>query len=75
MREILCYRTASGGCPVEEFLDSLAPKQAQKFVWVLRAVRELARVPTQYLKKLEGTRELWEIRADIGGETFRLLDF
>ena len=30
MREIQFYRNASGGCPVEEFLDSLGPKQAQK---------------------------------------------
>jgi hypothetical protein len=30
MREIRFYRSTSGDCPVEEFLDGLGPKQAQK---------------------------------------------
>ena len=38
MREILFYRTKSGACPVEEFLDSLTGQQAQKVTWVLRPV-------------------------------------
>ena len=75
MLEIEFYRTAGGACPVEEFLDSLGAKQAQKVLWVLRAVRELPRVPQQYLKKLEGTRDLWEVRAEFGGDAFRLLGF
>jgi Gp49-like protein DUF891 len=28
--------TSTGHCPVEEFLDALSGKQAQKVVWVLR---------------------------------------
>ena len=32
-------------------------------------------VPRHYLKKLEGTDELWEIRAEFGGNAFRLLGF
>ena len=68
-------RTSSGSCPVEEFLDGLASKQAQKVVWVLRAVRELPRVPQQYFKKLEATDDLWEVRVEFGGDAFRLLGF
>lgn len=75
MREIYFYRTASGECPVEDFLAGLGPKQARKVVWVLRAVKELPRVPEQYFKKLEGTQGLWEVRANFGGDTFRLLGF
>ena len=75
MREIRFYRTSSGRSPVEEFLDSLSGKQAQKVVWVLRLVEELERVPEQYLKKLTGTEGLWEVRAQHGGDTFRLLGF
>lgn len=73
MREVRFYRTPSGSCPVEEFLDSLGPKQAQKIIWVIKAVKELPRVPESYLKKL--TSEIWEIRAEFGGEAFRLLGF
>lgn len=75
VREVRFYRTPAGHCPVEEFLDSLAGKQAQKVVWVLRLVEELESVPAQYLKKLGGSEDLWEIRAQHGGDTFRLLGF
>ena len=75
MREIRFYRSENGACPIEEFLDSLGAKQAQKIAWVLRAIKELPRVPQQYFKKLEGTSGLWEVRAQFGGETFRLLGF
>ena len=75
VREIQFYRAASGHCPVEEFLESLPGKQAQKVVWVLGLVEELERVPKQYFKKLIGTEDLWEVRAQHGGDTFRLLGF
>jgi len=55
MREILFYRTESGLSPVEEFLDSLESKQAQKVAWVLQLIEELDVVPTQYFKKLVNT--------------------
>lgn len=75
MRELRFYRTASGRSPVEEFLDALPGKQAQKVVWVLRLVEELDAVPAQYFQKMSGTEELWEVRAQQGGDTFRLLGF
>lgn len=75
MREIQFYRNAGGDCPIEEFLDGLGPKQAQKVAWVLRLVVELPLVPKQYFKKLEGTEELWEVRAEFAGGAFRLLGF
>ena len=75
MLEVQFYQTAAGACPVEEFLDSLNAKQAQKVLWVLRAVQELPRVPKQYFKKLEGRDDLWEVRAEFGGDAFRLLGF
>lgn len=44
-------------------------------VWVLGLIEELDSVPAQYFKKLPGTQDLWEVRAQHGGETFRLLAF
>ena len=32
-------------------------------------------VPRQYFKKLEGTDDLWEVRANFGGDAYRLLGF
>jgi phage-related protein len=75
VREIRFYRSSSGRSPVEEFLDSLSGKQAQKVVWALRLVEQMERVPAQYFKKLTGTEDLWEVRAQHGGDTFRLLGF
>lgn len=75
MREIQFYKTADGKVPVAEFLDSLSAKQAQKVVWVMRLVEELELVPTTYLKKLKATDDIWEIRAQAGNNTFRLLGF
>jgi phage-related protein len=75
MRELLFYRTASGACPLEEFLDALDSKQAQKVAWVMQLVEELDRVPAQYFRKLVDTEELWEIRVQTGGNIFRLLGF
>lgn len=60
---------------MEEFLDSLNAKQTQKILWVLKVEQELPQVPKQYFKKLEGTDDLWEVRAEFGGDAFRLLGF
>ena len=73
MREILFYRTTNGSCPVEDFLDGLRPKHAQKVVWVLQLVKELPFVPCQYLKKLESTDGIWEVRSRLNNRIARTL--
>ena len=62
MKEIVFYRTQSGASPVEDFLNSLSGKQAQKVLRVLRLIQELDSVPSQYLKKLVNTDDIWEVR-------------
>lgn len=75
MRTIEFYRTRTGHLPVQEFLDSLSGKQGQKVLWVLKLVEELDVIPRQYFKKLEDTEGIWEVRAQFGGDIFRLLGF
>jgi phage-related protein len=75
MKQIVFYRTRSGNCPVEDFLDSLTGKQAQKVIWVLRLIEDLDHVPRQYFKKLINTDDIWEVRIQFGGNIFRLLGF
>jgi phage-related protein len=75
VRTIEFYRTTAGNCPVEDFLDSLSDRHAQKVTWVLRLVERMEIVPQQYFKKLIGTENLWEIRAQMGGNSYRLLGF
>lgn len=75
MREIIFYITESGSCPVKEFLDSLTGKQAQKVAWVLKVVEELEMIPKQYMKKLVGTDDIWEIRVQYANGIIRIPGF
>ena len=75
MRTINFYRRPTGQSPIEEFLDSLTGKQAQKVLWVLELIEELETVPRQYFKKLVDREELWEVRVQFGNDIFRLLGF
>lgn len=75
MKEIEFYRTESDQCPVEEYLDTLTPEQAQKVTWTLNLIEELDRVPKKYFKKMEGTKDIWEVRVQLGNNIFRLLGF
>jgi len=74
-RNILFYTTETGKRPVEEFLDSLESKEAQKILWVLKLIEELDRIPSQYFKKLTGTEEIWECRARTKSKAIRIFGF
>ena len=50
-------------------------KTVQRIVWVLRVVRDWDLVPANYFKKLVNTSDIWEVRVDVGRNTFRLLGF
>ena len=76
MRRIVAfYRTHDGKCPMEEFLNSLLPKAAQKVTWVLNLLEDLDIVPSSYFKKLTGTEEIWECRVQFGSNAYRILCF
>jgi phage-related protein len=75
MRVVEFYVSGSGRCPVQEFIASLPRKSADRLLKVVDAVRQLDVVPQQYLKKLTGTGDLWEIRAQHDRQAFRLLGF
>jgi len=75
MKEIYFYRTDSGVCPVENFLNSLTGKQAQKVAWVLQLIEEFETPPAKYLKKLVNTDDIWEVRIQLGNNIFRLFGF
>lgn len=75
MRPVNFYRLPNGNSPVEEFLDSLAGKQAQKALWVLQLIEELDGIPRQYFKKLVDSEDIWEVRIQFGNDIFRLLGF
>jgi phage-related protein len=74
-RTVIFYRTVGGKCPVQEFIDSLPGKVAQKIVWVLKLLEDLEIVPSSYFKKLVGTEEIWECRIQFGSNTYRIFCF
>ena len=75
MKEIIFYKLPSGKGPIEDFLDSLSSKEAQKAVWVLNLIEELETVSSKYYKKLVNTDDIIEVRVQIGKKHFRLLGF
>jgi len=75
MREIIFYKTLSGHCPVEDFIDSLSAKHAKRVTWVMRLVQDFPVIPSNYFKKLVNTDDIWEIRVKSGNNIFRILGF
>lgn len=75
MRTVTFFRTESGRCPTEEFLDSLNVRRAQKALWTMRLIEELDVVPRTFLKKLVDTDGIWEIRVPAGEVTLRFLGY
>jgi len=69
------YTTETGKRPVEQFLDSLASKEAQKISWVLKLIEELDLIPYQYFKKLTGSEEIWECRVKTKSNAIRIFGF
>ncbi len=74
-RSIKFYRTSSGKCPIEDFLDSLDSKATQKVTWVLQLIEELEIIPKNYFKKINGIEDIWECRIQFGNNAYRILCF
>ncbi|HKP03217.1 MAG TPA: type II toxin-antitoxin system RelE/ParE family toxin [Chthoniobacterales bacterium] len=72
MREIIFYETDFGEKPVEEFLTELEPSARAKVVRSLEMLRTLSVVPAKFWQKLSD-QKLWEIRAEYGGNIYRVL--
>lgn len=75
MRSIKFYRTESGKCFVQEFLDSLDDDTAKKITFVLKIIRELPVIPKTYFKNLTGIKDIYECRIIFKSNIYRLLCF
>jgi len=64
-----------GKCPVEEFIDSLPPKAAQKAAWVLSLAEDMDILPSSYLKKLVDSDDIWEFRLQYSSNAYRIFCF
>ena len=46
-----------------------------KIIWTFDLIEELPRIPETYLKHMEGTSGLYEIRIQVGSDIFRVFCF
>jgi len=74
-KTVIFYKTADGKCPIQDFLDSLPGKVAQKVAWVLSLLEDLEVVPPTYFKKLADTEEIWECRIQFASNAYRIFCF
>jgi len=75
MKKITLYKTETGESPVKTFFDSLPDKVMEKIAWTLKLIRELKVVPSNYLKKLVNTDDIWEVRISSNNNIYRILCF
>jgi phage-related protein len=58
-----------------DFYEKQKQKVREKILWTFRIIETLQHVPTDYLKHLEGTDGLYEIRVQTGSDIFRIFCF
>ena len=59
----------------QEFFLDQRDKVKDKIIWTLDLIEELPRVPETYLKHIENTDGLFEIRVQQGSDIFRIFCF
>jgi len=59
----------------QDFFDTLPQKVKDKIIWTFDLIEELYRVPEMYLKHIENTHGLYEIRVQHGSDIFRIFCF
>lgn len=69
-RKIIFYKNY-----FQDFFDKQNKKVKAKIVWTFDLVEDLQRVPETYLKYIENTDGLYEIRVQLGSDIFRIFCF
>jgi len=69
-RTIIFYRDY-----FQEFFERQRDKVKAKIIWTLEFLEELPRIPETYLKHIENTDGLYEIRVQVGSDIFRIFRF
>ena len=59
----------------QTFFDKQNKKVKAKIVWTFDLVEDMERVPETYLKHIENTEGLYEIRVQLGSDIFRIFCF
>ena len=59
----------------EKFFIKQSKKVKAKIIWTIELIEELERVPETYLKHIDSTQGLYEIRVKQGRDIFRIFCF
>ncbi len=59
----------------QDFFSKQNKKVKAKIVWTFDLIEDLQRVPETYLKHIENTDGLYEIRVQLGSDIFRIFCF
>ena len=59
----------------EKFFVKQNQKVKDKIIWTLNLIEEIERVPETYLKHIESTDGLYEIRVKLGRDIYRIFCF
>lgn len=70
VREVITYKEY-----FEDFFRDQPQKVKDKIIKVLDIIEQIDRIPTTYLKYIEGTNGLFEVRIQLGNNIFRIFCF
>lgn len=59
----------------EKFFLKQSDKVRTKIIWTIQLIEELERIPKNYLKHIESTNGLYEIRIKLNRDIFRIFCF
>ncbi len=69
-RRVLFYKNF-----FQDFFSKQNKKVKEKIIWTLELIEDLERIPETYLKHIENTDGLYEIRIQKGNDIFRIFCF
>jgi len=76
MENRITYRTLiSYKSYFDDFLEKQNPKAKSKIAWTLKLIEEIKHIPETYLKHIEETDGLYEVRIQQGSDIFRVFSF
>jgi phage-related protein len=58
-----------------DFFKKQQPKVKDKILWIFKIIETQNKIPASYLKHLEGTEGIYEIRVQYGNDIFRIFCF
>ena len=58
-----------------DFFAAQSQKVRDKILWTLRLIEQVEKIPDTYLKHIEGTNGLYEVRVQVGSDIFRIFCF